>query len=43
MKKIILLLLAFILTACSFGTRSELDTQPPNMAGLWHHPLSLFA
>jgi len=43
MKKITLLLLAFILTACSFGARSELDKnrQTWQNAGITHYRFSL--
>lgn len=43
MKKIILLLLAFILTACSFGARSELDKnrQVWQNSGITHYRLAL--
>ena len=44
MKKIILLLLAFILAACSFGSRSELDKnrQRWQSAGITHYRFTLF-
>jgi len=44
MKKIILLLLAFILTACSFGSRSELDKnrQTWQDSGIAHYRFALF-
>ena len=43
MKKIILLLLAFILAACSFGTSSELDKnlQKWQDSGITHYRFSL--
>jgi hypothetical protein len=43
MKKFILLLLVFILTACSFGARSELDKnrQKWQDAGITHYRFSL--
>ena len=43
MKKIILLLLAFMLTACSFGTSSELDKNLQKWQDFWRYTLSLFA
>lgn len=44
MKKIILLLFALILTACSFGASSELDTnrQTWQDSGITHYRFSLF-
>ena len=43
MKKITLLLLVFILTACSFGTRSELDNnrQTWQDSGITHYRFAL--
>jgi hypothetical protein len=44
MKKIILLLLVFILTACSFGARSKLETnrQTWQDSGITHYRFTLF-